>query len=142
VDELVVADVDPDVRERAPQRVEEHQVAGLQFGRRDRRADAADLLAPARQRQAECVAVDQAHQAAAVESGLGRVAAETVADAEERQGAEDDLGAGVADRGRYGQGVGRADRGGDPSGGERRGDCRCAGKTFHRAPSASHGGRA
>ncbi len=65
----------PDVRERAAHRVEEHEIARLQFAHADLLADAAHFLGAARQRHAERVLEDVAHEAAAIEAGVRRVAA-------------------------------------------------------------------
>jgi hypothetical protein len=87
--EAVVAKIDADVRETAPQGIEEHEIARLQFVAMDRLADLADVARGARQYQAEALPEDMAHQAAAVEAGLGRLAAAPIMHADEGEGAHD-----------------------------------------------------
>jgi hypothetical protein len=77
MDEAVVADVDADVREGAPQGIEEDQVAGPQLvpadGDEARRGGLVVDLA--RQDQPEARLEDMAREAAAVEAAVRRRAA-------------------------------------------------------------------
>ena len=91
VDELVVAQVDADVRERAAHRVEEYEVARLQLGFFHRLAGAADIARGARQVEAQALAKQVAHEAGAVEAGFGVVAAAAIADADEIERVGDQL---------------------------------------------------
>jgi hypothetical protein len=75
VNELVVAEVDADVRERKPAGIEEHEVAGLQVVERDLVADPAHLLGRPRQRDAGHLLEHVADEPAAIEAGFGGVAA-------------------------------------------------------------------
>ena len=81
VDEVAVADIDADVREAPPQRVEEDEVAGLQLVALDGdEAGRCGLLVGApRQHHAEARLEDVAREAAAVEARLRRRSATAVA---------------------------------------------------------------
>ena len=92
VDEPALPDVDRDVRVRPPQRVEEHEVAGLQFRARHGVADSADLFRAPRQVPVEHRGEDMANEPAAVESCLGTAAAEAIRRSEQRQGLDHDVG--------------------------------------------------
>src|SRR6185295_13382628 len=84
--ELAVAEIDPDVRVRAIARVVEHQVAGLQLAQlRDRRADLAQRFGARRQQQAPRALEHVRDEAAAVEAGFRRAAAQAVLHSEDLQ---------------------------------------------------------
>ena len=85
MDELVVAEIDADVREREAPGVEEHEVARLQFGQLDYLADVAHVLRGARQRDARHLLEHVADEPAAIESGFRRVAAPFVTNADEAE---------------------------------------------------------
>src|SRR6202012_2457406 len=71
--ELVVADIDADMRERAAHGVEEHQIARLEVADATLFTDAAHFLGAARQRHTERVLEDVADKAAAIEPRIRRV---------------------------------------------------------------------
>ena len=98
MDELIVADVDADMREGAAQGIEEDEIAGLQFSGTDGAADAADLFAAAGQHCSECFVKHETYETAAVEPRVGCVAAEAVLHAEKRKRPEHDLGAHIGRR--------------------------------------------
>ncbi len=83
VDEAVVAEIDADVREGEAAGVEEHEVARLQVARRHLLADLAHVSRRPRQGHAGHLLEHIADEPAAIESGLGRVAAPLVADADQ-----------------------------------------------------------
>ena len=113
--ELVVADIDADVRERAAHRIEEHQIARLQVAHANLLAHPAHFLGAARQRHTERVLEHVAHEAAAIEPRIRRVAAPTVAHADHVQRADDHVArfAGHAGQERFGAALAGAER---PSG--------------------------
>lgn len=73
MDETVVTQVDADVRIAAAQRVEEHQIAGLELVLVDRGAVLGDLGGVAGQLQAERALGGVRNQAAAIETGIGEL---------------------------------------------------------------------
>ena len=91
VDELIVAEVDADVRERPAHRVEEHEVARLQLGFVHGLAGAADIARGARQVDAQTLAEQVTHEAGAIEAGLGVGAAAAIADADKTERVGDQL---------------------------------------------------
>jgi hypothetical protein len=93
VHELTVSDVDPHVGEGATKRVEEHQVAGLQFIHRHRVSAAADVLRTARKHLADRLLEHVTDQPAAVEAGIRRIAAKPVVHAQQSQGAQREFAA-------------------------------------------------
>ena len=70
VDELAVADVDADVRERAPEGVEEDEIPGTQFLASDTHQPRVVglIVDPARQDEAEADLEDVAREAAAIKA--------------------------------------------------------------------------
>ncbi|MNT46072.1 hypothetical protein D3C72_1826930 [compost metagenome] len=89
--ELVVADIDADMREGLAHGVEEHQVARTQVACRHVGADTADFDRAARQHEAEGVMEHVADEAAAVQAGFGAVAAEAVTHADQAQRIHDQV---------------------------------------------------
>jgi hypothetical protein len=71
VNELVVAEVDADVREREAPGVEEDEIAWLQVADHDLGAEAAHVPGCARQRDADDLLKHVAHEAAAIEPVSG-----------------------------------------------------------------------
>ena len=110
VDELMVAQIDADVRERTAHGVEKHQVARFEFVLGYRGAGLADFARTVRQDQAQALAVNVSDESRTVEAGLGFVAATMVADADQIAGAVDDLLNVVAIAGQSGFGVRRLGR--------------------------------
>src|SRR5258707_4488459 len=86
MDEVAVADIDADMAEGAAHGVEEHQITGLEFVLVDFLRGLCLLVSAARQDLAQGFGVDGADEAAAVEAGLGTVAAAAVGNADEAHG--------------------------------------------------------
>ena len=82
MDELVIAKINADMGEAAFQRVVEHQVARPQVLVLDLFADPADFFRGARQRLAPRLQEYITHKAAAIETGIGGIAAEFVMNAQ------------------------------------------------------------
>src|SRR6185503_7018356 len=78
MDEATVADVDADMRVPGVAGVVEHEVARLELAPRDRLAELRLLVGSARELHAPCALEDMRDQPAAVETGLGRMAAVAV----------------------------------------------------------------
>ena len=91
VHEAVVAEIDADVREGAAHRVEEDEVARLEFLLVDHVADFALLLGRARQKHAERVLENELNEPAAIESTVGIGAAAAVLDTGQFQTFEDQI---------------------------------------------------
>ncbi|ODV42085.1 hypothetical protein AWV79_30130 [Cupriavidus sp. UYMMa02A] len=89
--ELVVTDIDADVREGLAHGVEEHQIARAQIIGSHGRADLADFNGTARQHEAEGVIEHVADKAAAVQAGFGAVAAEAVTHADQAKRIHDQV---------------------------------------------------
>ena len=83
MDELAVAHIDAYVAEGAAHGVEKNQVAGLELVAVDDLGGRGLFIGPARQHQADGLFVGGAHEAAAIETGFGRIAAAFVGHAEE-----------------------------------------------------------
>ena len=83
VHEALVADIDADMGIGAPARVEEYEVAGLQIGLVDFRADLAHGLRIARQHESRDLLEDMTDETAAVEPALRIGTAPFVVDADE-----------------------------------------------------------
>ena len=86
MDELVVAEIDADVGEREPPGVEEHEIARLQIGDGDVRAEAAHVLRSARERHSRHLLEDITDESAAIEARLRSIAAPLVPDADQIEG--------------------------------------------------------
>ena len=86
MNEFVVAEINPDVGETTLQGVVEHQVTGLHVLVVDLFADVADFFRRARQDHAPGFLEDVAHHAAAIQTVLGRIAAEAILNAEHAHG--------------------------------------------------------
>lgn len=91
MDELVVADVDADVRIAPAKRIEEDQIAGRKRVPANRQADTAHRFRLARQAHAKNFAEDDRYQAAAVESQRRIVAARAVGNTDQADRADDQV---------------------------------------------------
>jgi len=76
--EAAIAQIDADVRERVVEGVEENQIAGLEIGPVERLGGFADRQAVVGQLDAGHLVEDMVDEAAAIESGLGRRAAQAI----------------------------------------------------------------
>ena len=96
MDEAVVTDIDPHVRERAVQGIEEHQITGTQLVAADRTALAGDVGGTAADFQAGGLAENVADHAAAIETRLRIFAAKAITGIDQRQSIKSDIGPGRA----------------------------------------------
>lgn len=91
IHETQLADVDAHVRVRSAGRIEEYEVARCDLVGFDRLAAAAHIGCRSRQVDIGRAAHYISHQAAAIESAIGRVAAPTIGDADEAHGFDRNL---------------------------------------------------
>jgi hypothetical protein len=101
MNELAISDVNADVRKRASQRIEEHQVAGLELiaFNLDQALRVGLLVDTARQPLTEAELEDVTREAAAIKSVVGCIAAAPVRQVEEIQCRQHHVGGAVAPRG-------------------------------------------
>ena len=91
MEEVVVAEVDTNVRESSAHGVEEYEIAGLQLTLVDNIAYLALFPGCAWQKQAERIFVDQLNEAAAIESTFSTGATTAVVDTNQLQALEDQV---------------------------------------------------
>ncbi len=91
VDELVVAEIDADMRELEASSIEEHEIARLQFMDRDLGTHLSLIAGASRQGDASGLLEDVADEATAIEATFGILAAELVANPDQGKGVLGDL---------------------------------------------------
>lgn len=102
--EIVVAQIDPDVGKSAAHGIEKNQIPRLEVTRFDLLSDLAHFTGSSRENYAEGVLEDQADKAAAIQTAFLIVAAEPVMDADQLQPFQDDFLSGAGVTGKGGQG--------------------------------------